>query len=64
MKEKEKSATQVYKANYIPPLLHVIEIEMECGIAAASATILPVNVSNQVQEDWTDGTDETNDVPW
>lgn len=64
MKEEEESTTPVYKANYIPPLLHVIEIEMECGIAAASATILPVNVSNQVQEDWTDGTDETNDVPW
>lgn len=37
---------------------------MEEGISAASATVLPVNASNQVQEDWTDGTNETNNVPW
>ena len=37
---------------------------MEDSISAASATVVPMNSSNQVQEDWNAGTDETNNVPW
>lgn len=52
------------KKGYQPPTISTLLIEMEESISAASATITPVNASNQVQEDWTDGTNETNDVPW
>ncbi|AQW90857.1 hypothetical protein CMT45_14025 [Elizabethkingia anophelis] len=52
------------RKDYLCPQINIWAIEMEEGISAASATVLPVNASNQVQEDWTDGTNETNNVPW
>ena len=52
------------KKDYQCPKINIVDIEMEDCISAASATIVPTNVSNQVQEDWNTGTDETNNVPW
>ncbi|HFK5529471.1 TPA: hypothetical protein ACGZ99_003554 [Elizabethkingia anophelis] len=64
MKEKQQEQAFRPKALYVPPEIQVIMIEMECGIAAASATVIPINTSNQVQEEWTDGTNEIHDTPW
>lgn len=52
------------KKTYSAPELKVEEVVMEGCISAGSATIIPVNSSNQVQEDWKDGTNETNPLPW
>ncbi|AQX05382.1 hypothetical protein BAX97_14740 [Elizabethkingia meningoseptica] len=59
-----KMKEQTTKKNYLPPQISIVEIEMEDCISAASAIVVPTNVSNQVQEDWTTGTDVTNDTPW
>ncbi|PSL88357.1 hypothetical protein C7V10_11000 [Elizabethkingia miricola] len=52
------------KKDYLYPKINVWVIEMEEGISTTSATILPVNTSNQIQENWNEGTNETNNVPW
>ncbi|MCP1253365.1 MULTISPECIES: hypothetical protein [Elizabethkingia] len=49
---------------YTSPMIEVLIIEMENCISAASATVIPTNTSGQVQEDWTDGTNETNNISW
>ncbi|MDX8571850.1 hypothetical protein OZ666_09160 [Elizabethkingia sp. HX QKY] len=49
------------KKDYYPPIIDVIIIEMECGIAANSAAVSPVTVggnTGQVQTDW-NGSDDT-----
>lgn len=52
------------KNDYERPEINISDVEMEDSISAASATVIPMNTSNQVQEDWNTGTDETNNVPW
>ena len=52
------------KKDYLYPQINVWVIEMEESISAASAAVLPVNTSNQIQENWNKGTNETNNVPW
>lgn len=64
MKEEEESTTPVYKAKYIPPLLHVIEIEMECGIAAGSAQTVSPDLGGKVKEEWETGLDDDRPVEW
>ncbi|MDV3926434.1 hypothetical protein CMT52_13205 [Elizabethkingia anophelis] len=52
------------KRKYLPPKIEVDFIEMEQGIAAGSATVIPTNSSGQVQEEWTTGNDTTGDMNW
>ncbi|WP_337084496.1 hypothetical protein [Elizabethkingia anophelis] len=64
-KEKKRTtlATSVRKV-YIPPVIEVILVEIECGIAANSAPVSPGSTNgntNSVQTDWNgDGNDNTN----
>ncbi|HFI4797879.1 hypothetical protein [Elizabethkingia anophelis] len=57
----QKEEGVVEKKTYTPPVLEVLEVEMECGVAAASATLSP-SVTNgnvdPVQTNWT-GDDST-----
>ncbi|MET7038276.1 hypothetical protein [Elizabethkingia miricola] len=49
------------KKDYFPPSLEVIIVEMECGIAANSASVSPVTVNgdvDQISTDW-NGNDDT-----
>ncbi|WP_337085053.1 hypothetical protein [Elizabethkingia anophelis] len=50
------------RRNYIPPLLEIIAIEMECGIAAASAAVVPDQ--NPTDTDWNGSDDTTIDTPF
>ncbi|MCL1668180.1 hypothetical protein M2T82_08920 [Elizabethkingia ursingii] len=59
--EKKQSLFQTEKKKYVSPEIAIIRIEMESGIAAASASVTPVTVngaSDQVPTDW-EGTDDT-----
>ncbi|MCL1671539.1 hypothetical protein [Elizabethkingia ursingii] len=66
MKKKQEKQKEFFKEtqekkNYLPPTLEVINVEMECGIAANSAAVLPVTIggnADQVQTDW-NGNDDT-----
>ena len=52
------------KKDYLPPAISTEEVEMENGIAAGSATVITVNPDNQVQEDFGNGNNESNDFQW
>ncbi|MCL1690171.1 hypothetical protein CMU59_18405 [Elizabethkingia anophelis] len=55
------------KRKYISPILDVMIVEMECGIAANSAGVSPITVNgntDEVQTDWNGNDDATIDVPF
>lgn len=52
------------KAVYTPPLIQVESIVTEYSIAAASATITPLNSSSDVRQEWETGTDVVGDQSW
>jgi len=59
--EKMQNLFQTEKKKYVSPEIDVIKIQMESGIAAASASVTPVTVNgaaDQVVTDW-EGTDDT-----
>ncbi|RBI91965.1 hypothetical protein DSC47_11890 [Elizabethkingia miricola] len=64
MKEEEESTTPVYKAKYIPPLLHVIEVEMEYGIAAGSAQTVSPDLNGKVKDEWETAPNDDRPVEW
>ena len=51
------------KKSYLSPTLDVMNVEMECGIAANSAPVYPGN-TNQVQTDWEGEDNTTINVPF
>lgn len=53
--EKEESLNP--KKEYLPPKIEVSFVEMENGIAANSATVIPPNTNNEVSETWEAGDD-------
>lgn len=63
MKEKESGKTD-YRENYIPPTLSLSFIEMENGIAAGSAKVIPPDSGGKVQEEWDNGTDDNRTIDW
>lgn len=72
MKNQQKTQGEFFKQNkekknYSTPILDVMTIEMECGIAANSAAVSPVTVNgntDQVQTDWNGNDDTTIEAPF
>ncbi|WP_372483108.1 hypothetical protein AB9J70_18390 [Elizabethkingia anophelis] len=52
------------KEDYTSPKFDMFLIEMEQGIAAGSAKVLPPNSGGQVQEEWTQGDDDNRTIEW
>ncbi|MCL1669810.1 hypothetical protein M2T82_17260 [Elizabethkingia ursingii] len=52
------------KQEYSAPALDVLWLEMEQGIAAGSAKVIPPNSGGQVQEEWTQGPDDDRTIEW
>ena len=67
MKKKQKTQQELQievrgRRDYIPPLLETMVIEMECGIAANSAAVVPDQ--NPTDTDWNGSDDTTIDTPF
>ena len=67
MKKEQKTQKELQieareRRDYIPPLLETIAIEMECGIAANSAAVVPDQSSTDT--DWNGSDDTTIDTPF
>ncbi|PUB26354.1 hypothetical protein C8J95_11137 [Elizabethkingia sp. YR214] len=52
------------KQEYITPRVSLLLMEMEQGIAAGSARVLPSNSGGQVQEEWTTDPDDNRTIEW
>ncbi|HFK5511009.1 TPA: hypothetical protein ACGZ9U_001927 [Elizabethkingia anophelis] len=52
------------KQEYVTPSVGSFLIEMEHGIAAGSARVLPPNSGGQVQEEWTQDPDDNRTIEW
>lgn len=61
MKEKLSKSK---KRAYAPPSVQSFIIEMEQGIAAGSAAVVPPNSSAEILEEWDLGTDRGQNVNW
>jgi len=55
--------TDIRKA-YISPRVEATQVELEQGIAAGSAGALPGDNSNSVQQEWTNGPDDSRTIDW
>lgn len=53
-----------YKKHYQPPKLDNILVEIEEGIAAASAIVVVKEETGTILEEWDTGTDREKDVNW
>ncbi|MCT4139116.1 hypothetical protein [Elizabethkingia anophelis] len=64
----KKETTQVNNAillkEYIAPSIEITYVEMEQGIAAASATVIPTNVNGDVSQQWETDVDTTGNYDW
>lgn len=49
---------------YTPPVIRFLELELESGICAGSATVKPHNTYNQVIEEWDEVEEPTRTVEW
>lgn len=63
MKEKKSDKTD-YRETYTSPTLTISFIEMENGIAADSAKVIPPDNGGKVQEEWQNGTDDNRTIDW
>ncbi|AQW94709.1 hypothetical protein CMU89_18800 [Elizabethkingia anophelis] len=55
------------KKTYIPPILEVIFVELESGIAASSVFVSPTSVdgnTDQIQTDWAGSDNQIIEVPF
>ncbi|MCL1672830.1 hypothetical protein [Elizabethkingia ursingii] len=52
------------KQEYSAPALDVLWLEMEQGISAGSAKVVPPNSGGQVQEEWTQDPDDNRTIEW
>lgn len=52
------------KQEYSAPALDVLWLEMEQGIAAGLAKVVPPNSGGQVQEEWTQDPDDNRTIEW
>lgn len=48
---------------YLSPQIDVLVVEMENGIAAGSATTVPTDTNQQIQEDW-DSESSNQQITW
>ncbi|MFD1771617.1 hypothetical protein [Sphingobacterium suaedae] len=52
------------KKQYVSPTFSIQEIELECGIAAGSATARPENSDIEVYEQWQVEPDDNRIINW
>ena len=52
------------KSEYVSPDIRVFVVEMEQGIAAGSARVVPPNNGGVVQEEWIQGDDDNRTIEW
>lgn len=52
------------KKYYTPPMISAIVVNIEYSIAAGSATVTPVNSTNQVRDEWEEGTNVAGSQTW
>ncbi|WP_185114050.1 hypothetical protein, partial [Elizabethkingia anophelis] len=52
------------KQEYFAPVVEVLLLEMEQGVAAGSAKVLPPNSGGAVQEEWIQGDDDNRTIEW
>ncbi|WP_337085727.1 hypothetical protein [Elizabethkingia anophelis] len=64
MRKQDEDTLKIRKKNYIPPLLNIVTIEMEEGIAAGSGTTLPSSSNGQIREEWETAPDEDRPFEW
>ncbi|AQX06861.1 hypothetical protein ATB99_10845 [Elizabethkingia meningoseptica] len=55
---------QLSKKEYLPPEIEVTIVEMENGIAAQSALVVPVNSAGDVKHDWDEGGTVDKEIEW
>ncbi|WP_260395876.1 hypothetical protein [Elizabethkingia anophelis] len=64
MRKQDEETLKINKKNYITPLLNIVTIEMEEGIASGSATTLPSSPNGQIREEWETAPDEDRPFEW
>lgn len=52
------------RKTYMSPRVEATQVELEQGIAAGSASALPGDNSNSVQQEWTNGPDDSRTIDW
>ncbi|MCL1664294.1 hypothetical protein M2T78_08530 [Elizabethkingia ursingii] len=52
------------KQEYSAPVVEVLFLEMEQGVAAGSAKVVPPNSGGAVQEEWMRGDDDNRTIEW
>lgn len=52
------------KQEYSAPVVEVLFLEMEQGVAAGSAKVVPPNNGGVVQEEWIQGDDDNRTIEW
>ncbi|AMR40349.1 hypothetical protein A4C56_02755 [Elizabethkingia anophelis] len=60
---EEKNKQMVGLKEYLSPQIDVLIVEMENGIAAGSATTVPTDTNQQIQEDW-DSESSNQQITW
>ncbi|OPC53214.1 hypothetical protein DSC47_02200 [Elizabethkingia miricola] len=60
----EKMKEKIQKSEYVSPDIKVFFVEMEQGIAAGSAKVVPPNNSGVVQDEWIQGDDDNRTIEW
>lgn len=61
---KEKRTESLGLKKYSPPKVEISFIEMEQGIAAGSASIVPPNSNKQVTDEWVVDPDNNTPINW
>ncbi|MCL1653198.1 hypothetical protein M2T28_11270 [Elizabethkingia miricola] len=52
----------MHKLEYTPPVIDVMSVEMESGIAAGSATTVPNNINKEVLDEWEDDSNDSRNI--
>ncbi|WP_407480803.1 hypothetical protein [Elizabethkingia meningoseptica] len=52
------------KEEYRSPMIEISLIEMEQGVAAGSARVLPADLGNNIQEMWLEDSSDDRTIEW
>lgn len=64
MKKSKETEGGFCKESYKEPVLIVESVELEYGIAAGSAKVIPPDSSGFVKEEWDTGADDNRTIEW
>ncbi|MCL1664645.1 MAG: hypothetical protein LBE39_15490 [Flavobacteriaceae bacterium] len=62
MMKNNDLASDMHKQEYTPPVIHVMLVEMENGIAAGSATTVPNNINKEVLDEWEEDPNDSRNI--